>query len=177
MSCLDLCTRPNRVLAAGGAGWRCLTRALIVLSVSLTAASFGVTASNAQTVISGPPIDSNGWTVFTPSSDSQVIYVSSSTGNDSNSGLSASAPVKTIRRGTSLLRNGYPDWLLLKKGDSWTLTSNGDQFNTSGYPGSLCLSGRSATEPMLIASYGTGARPLLQTDLPIDAQNQYFVIG
>src|SRR5580704_15944584 len=88
-----------------------------------------------------PNLDSNGWTVFTPSSDTHIVYVSSSIGNDSNSGLSTSTPVKTIAHGLSLLRRGYPDWLLLKKGDTWTE----DNF--------LHVSGRSPTEPMLISSY------------------------
>lgn len=60
---------------------------------------------------------SSGWTVFVPSSDTRTIYVSSSTGNDSNNGLSESTPKRTIAAGKSLLRNGYPDWLLLKCGD------------------------------------------------------------
>src|SRR5690242_10776982 len=59
----------------------------------------------AQTLVTPPYIDSNGWTVFTPSTDSRMIYVSSSTGNDANSGSSASAPVKTLAKGVSLLRN------------------------------------------------------------------------
>jgi hypothetical protein len=101
-----------------------------------------------------PSLDPNGWTVFTPSADTRTIYVSSSTGNDLNSGLFASVPVKTIAMGLSLLRNGYPDWLLLKKGDTWT----DERF------GFLALSGRSATEPMLFSAYGTGARPLIKTN-------------
>ena len=54
----------------------------------------------------------------------------------------------------SLLRYGYPDWLLLKKGDVWTNEQIGcfHQF------------GRSAREPLLISSYGSGSRPLLKTD-------------
>jgi chitodextrinase len=105
------------------------------------------TLAQAQTA---PYLDANGWTVFTPSSDTRTVYVSSSAGSDSNSGLSASTPVKTIARGLSLLRNGYPDWLLLNKGDAWNESTT------------VCTSGRSATEPMLISSYGTGARSLIK---------------
>src|SRR5262249_32290287 len=47
----------------------------------------------------------------------------------------------------------YPDWLLLKKGDTWT-----DQAL-----GQIKVGGRSSNEPMLVASYGTGARPLIKT--------------
>src|SRR5262249_32824853 len=99
-------------------------------------------------------LDNNGWTVFTPSTDTKIIYVSSSTGNDANSGLSANAPVKRLSKGVSLLRNGYPDWLLLKKGDTWTNEVLGAPF---------ALSGRSSQEPMLISSYGSGARPKIKT--------------
>ena len=42
------------------------------------------TLLQAQTVsASGLPVDANGWTVFTASADTKIIYVSSSTGNDS----------------------------------------------------------------------------------------------
>ncbi|MHB8660883.1 MAG: peptidoglycan-binding protein [Minisyncoccota bacterium] len=106
----------------------------------------------AQT-ITGPYLDANGWTVFTRSPDTRVIYVSSSVGSDTNDGLSQNTPVKTLARGESLLRDGFPDWLLLKKGDTWTNETLG----------SINVSGQSATEPMLISSYGNGARPLIKT--------------
>ncbi len=102
----------------------------------------------------GLPIDSNGWTVFTPSADTRKIYISNSAGLDTNDGLSENTPVKTIAKGKTLLRNNYPDWMLLKKGDVWTDENIG----------TVCASGRSATEPMLISSYGTGARPLIKTN-------------
>jgi hypothetical protein len=105
-----------------------------------------------------PHLDASGWTVFIPSADTHVIYVSNSTGRDTNTGRSASAPVKTISKGVSLLRSGYPDWLLLKKGDTWTNesieTAPGDNFGKGG---------KSAVQPMLISSYGTGPRPLIKT--------------
>src|SRR4051812_42453621 len=97
-------------------------------------------------------LDANGWTSVGASSDSRIIYVSSS-GNDSNSGLSSASPVKTIDYAKTLLRDGMPDWLLLKRGDSWS----GEGL------GSWSKSGRSALEPMLISAYGTGARPLIKT--------------
>jgi hypothetical protein len=61
--------------------------------------------------------------------------------------------VRTIARGVSLLRDGSPDWLLLRRGDMWN----------EGL-GSWKKSGRSADEPMLISSYGTNRRrPILKT--------------
>ena len=94
-----------------------------------------------------------GWTVFTPSADTRIVYVSSSTGNDANTGLSEAMPKRTIAAGYAVLRNGYPDWLLLKAGDVWE----------SGLP-NLFKSGRSATERLVVSSYGESPqRPLLRT--------------
>jgi hypothetical protein len=96
--------------------------------------------------------DSNGWTVVTPSTDTRMIYVSASVGSDLNSGLSASSPVKTLAKAQSLVLSGEPDWVLLKAGDI---------FHDNFYNWSA--SGRSAQEPILISSYGTGARPLIDS--------------
>jgi hypothetical protein len=97
-------------------------------------------------------IDSDGWTLVTPSNDTQIVYVSDTGGNDANGGLSAQDPVQTLAKGIALLRTGKPDWLLLNRGDTWN----------AGL-GFWNKSGRSSTEPMLVSSYGTGARPLLKT--------------
>ncbi len=97
--------------------------------------------------------NAEGWSVFTPSGDTQRIYVSDSLGDDANSGLSPEQPVKTLAMGQSLLRDGRPDWLLLKRGDTWINQSLGDWTKR----------GRSADEPMLISGYGEGRRPLLRT--------------
>jgi len=103
--------------------------------------------------ISRVPQATDEWTVFTASADTRKVYVSSSTGNDSKDGLSPANAKRTIAAGKKLLRNSYPDWLLLKKGDSWD-----ESF------GIWVLAGRSKTERMLLSSYGTGtARPLLRT--------------
>jgi chitodextrinase len=97
------------------------------------------------------PKDADGWTVITPSADSKIIYVSSSTGNDSNNGLSPENAVANIEKASSLVRNGYPDHILLKCGDVWE--------NPYVY---RFHSGRSATEPMVISYYGDSiSRPLL----------------
>jgi hypothetical protein len=97
-------------------------------------------------------MSADGWTTVTPAPDTHIIYVSSSAGSDANNGLSPTAPVQTIARGVSLLRDGSADWMLLKCGDTW---------NTG--LGIWRKSGRSDQEPLFIGSYGTGARPLLET--------------
>ncbi len=103
---------------------------------------------------SGPHLDANGWTVFIPSRDSRVIYVSSSTGNNIRDGRSPQTAVATLEKGKSLLRDGHSDQLLLKAGDKWVNQS-------FGY---LLVSGRSSTEPMVISTYGTGPAP--EIDVP-----------
>ena len=97
-------------------------------------------------------VGSDGFTDVTKSSDSRVVYVSSSGGSDSNNGLSTGSPVKTLAKAKSLVRSGMPDHILLKKGDTWSESL-----------GKWRMSGRNAQEPMLIGSYGTGARPQLKT--------------
>lgn len=110
---------------------------------------------------STPPAPSPGWTggtgsqgftPITPSADSRVIYVSDSEGNDSNDCLSPAAPCKTINKGRDKMRAGYPDHLYLKRGDVW----RGQILDR--FP-----SGRSTSEPAVIAFYGnSGPRPKLE---------------
>ena len=95
-------------------------------------------------------INSAGWTVITPPAGARVIYCSSSGGNDIYNGLSSSTPVKSLARAESLLRNGTGAELLLKDGDTWSQT-----FGVWG------LSGASSQAPLVIGSYGTGARPTI----------------
>lgn len=95
----------------------------------------------------------SGWTALRRSADSRVVYVSSSTGNDANDGLTPDKPKKTIAAGYALLRHQRPDWLLLKRGDTWDTPL-----------GWWKKSGRSASEPMVVATYGEDtARPRLNT--------------
>ena len=96
---------------------------------------------------------SGGWTTFTPSTDTRTVYVSSSIGDDMNDGLSATRPKRTIAAGVTLLRHGFPDWLLLKRGDVWHESL-----------GQWRKSGRGPDEPMVVWTYGSApARPLLRT--------------
>lgn len=88
-----------------------------------------------------------------PADDTRIVYVSSTEGDDGNDGFSSHTPVQSIQQGIALLRDGYPDWLAMKSGDSWE----------TGI-GSWAKSGRSQSEPMVITSYGAGdTRPLLRT--------------
>jgi hypothetical protein len=115
--------------------------------------AFGATPSAASSSPDQDAAAQSGWTVFTPSADTRKVYVSSAAGDDGFSGLSPSQAKRTLAAGKSLLRHGFPDWLLLKRGDVWH-----ESF------GQWKCSGRSPLEPMLVATYGSAsARPLLLT--------------
>ncbi len=90
---------------------------------------------------------------------SATYYVSSSTGNDANPG-DIGSPKATIAAGYALLTDNQADQLLLKRGDTWTITST-ITFQKSG---------ASAMAPMVMGAYGTGARPIIQGDVG-------FIIG
>jgi hypothetical protein len=95
----------------------------------------------------------NGWTRFVESRDTRKVYVSESLGRDTNDGLTPSTPKRTIAAGKALMRQGFPDWLLLRRGDTWYEAI-----------GQWTLSGRSTAEPILISSYGEAPeRPALRT--------------
>ncbi len=99
------------------------------------------------------PLVSGGWTVLQPSADSRLVYVSSAHGNDANDGLSDAGAKRTLAAAKALLRNGYPDWLLLENGDTWNESV-----------GQWITSGRAPDEPTVITGYGSAsARPLLLT--------------
>ncbi len=103
--------------------------------------SSGLAVSHAEAL----EVNEQGWTVLEPSVDTRFIFVSSSEGSDTNTGLSPSKAVKTLARAKELMRDDSPDWLLLKRGDTWS----------EGF-GTWKLSGRSADERMVISSYGEG---------------------
>jgi len=107
--------------------------------------------------------DEGGWSAVAPSDDSRLIYVSSSSGDDSVAEFLDSSssinlndpglikPFKTIERAMEYARDGYPDWILLKRGDEWTLA------NDLSIP-----SGRAMYERFVITSYGPELeRPIL----------------
>lgn len=104
-----------------------------------------------------PPV---GFTEIKPSADSLVLYVSSSQGSDAND-CSQPDPCKTIAEALNKLRDGFPDHLLLKRGDSFTSADFGEVRRN-------LPSGRSAQEPIVISSYGQGSRPTIRGGFVID---------
>lgn len=140
---------------------------VIVFSISVSYAQVGA-GTNVVT-----NRDANGWTIWTPQTGSGsctspslghgsytgscIIYVSAS-GNDSNTCIAPppvdpnfATPCLTVTKGLGYVRDLSSDWLLFKKGDTWT-----DQ--PIGFP---VVQGKSLANPILIGSYGSStSRPL-----------------
>lgn len=121
----------------------------------------------------------SGFTSFTLAVNARVYYVSWSVGDDAYDGLysdpigNGHGPKKTLRAGQNLLRTGFGDWLLLRRGDTWTFSSAA-QWNVDGFKqfwggDNISGGGQSLDFPMLIAGYGSGARPKIVTNS--DANN------
>ncbi len=110
--------------------------------------------------------DVNGFTVVTPTAGvSRLVYVSNS-GSDSNNGLSPATPVKSISVGRALLRNNSPDFLLFRRGDTF-----------SGMLNNWTLSGVNADQPMVIGAYTdpahpSTARPIIDSGISSGFTNQ-----
>jgi len=104
---------------------------------------------------------------LTTSMDGRIIYVSNQDGDDSTAVVSnadeidsptnpniAIYPFKTLAAAMSQLRDGYPDWILLKRGETWTDESFGI----------INKSGRSTSLPIVLSFYGgSGNRPIIKT--------------
>ena len=72
-----------------------------------------------------------------------VYYVSSSEGNDNNSGTSASNPFKTIAKVNSTIKNKSNVTVCFKRNDIW----RGEQLE--------------AVDGLTVTAYGTGAKPVI----------------
>lgn len=108
-----------------------------------------------------PAQDANGWSILTPSADSRLIYVSTSgddgsaqtytpssaqIGADPYNPSGAILPYASIDAALAQARAGYPDYILLKRGDTWT------------HDAVIRLkAGRSATERSVLGYYGSAA--------------------
>jgi len=80
----------------------------------------GASSSVASSSSGTPVVD--GWTVFTPANGALVIHVASN-GDDGNPGT-AQLPKATVEAGYEALRDGQADWLLLRRGDTFALSSS-----------------------------------------------------
>jgi hypothetical protein len=106
-----------------------------------------------------------GWTDFPVAGDARVIYVSA-TGDNANDGLTTGTPKLTIAAGEGLMRSGFPDHLLLKRGDT---------FANQSLAMPSTKSGRSNTERMVFGVYGDedDGRAIITTS----ANSQFFNVG
>jgi hypothetical protein len=127
---------------------------------------------------SGSREEESGWTTFDLSDDSRLVYVSSSDGDDSNDGLSPESAVSTPARGAQLVRDGFPDFLLFKRGDTWRNQDLGADRVARRFK-----SGRDAEHPIVIASYGDSTeRPRIELNKPFldddgNERNYIAIIG
>jgi len=109
--------------------------------------------------------DESGWSIITPADDSRLIYVSNSTGDDAIAEFYAPSdvndvgipgnirPFKTIEMALSKAREGFPDWVLLRQGDTWVVD---DVLKLKR--------GRSTSARAVISSYGSsGERPIIKS--------------
>lgn len=90
-----------------------------------------------------------------------TTYYVSTSGSDSNDGRSPDRPWKTLSKVSSFdFRPG--DSILFKKGDIWKENSNLVFTDTDS---------GTVTDPIVVSSYGTGDKPIIQYILPIDGWN------
>lgn len=116
--------------------------------------------------------DANGWTQFATSADSRICYIAAD-GNDSTAtyyspsdpviGVNPQSPVGTVSAYASFAaayaatRSGFPDWILFKRGDTFSISSG---------LGTIARNGRGLSEPFVISAYGqTGSSPVLNTGI------------
>lgn len=110
------------------------------------------------TEAAGPRAEESGYTTFDLDADSRVIYVSSSDGDDDDDGLTPETAVATPARGAALVRDGSPDFLLFKRGDTWRGMTLGDSRIARRFK-----SGRDAEHRLVVGSYGDSTeRPRLE---------------
>ncbi len=74
-----------------------------------------------------------------------MVYVDAVVGNDANDGFSEATAKRTIQAGANLLRNGWPDHLRIKRGQTHTIAAG---------PVAWKWGGRNASEPLVWESYG-----------------------
>ena len=137
--------------------------------IAIVALALLVNLTNSSGLFGQLPLDAEGWTEFTPSPDSRIVYVSSN-GDDASAQFYSPAdpeigsdpfhpvgPINTyhtIAAAMLEMREFYPDWLLINRGDTlYESLSTNLQWQ----------SGRNSTEVKLFSAYGEGERPLLKT--------------
>lgn len=161
----------------------CQTRSILLGLISIWIILLA-SASTAAAPIDLPE-DSNGWTIFSPSADSRICYVSAdgdnqnalvyspsdaAIGGDPFNPAGGVVAFSTYSEAFANTRDGYPDWVLLKRGDVFDFVIGSD-----------IRSGRDPHEPFLVGAYGSsGACPLVKTgsSQALSARNaRYFAFS
>ncbi len=152
---------------------------VLVLELTPAAAAGSATASTEASVAAfaaGTTPTAGGVTAANSGSNTgggQTYYVSSSSGDDGNDGLSSRSPWKTIAKvnaSTSLYLPGTS--ILLKRGDVFRddyvrlMNKINAGANTTAGNTPLPITG-TATQPIVIGAYGTGANPVLDGADPL----------
>ncbi len=138
------------------------TTASPTTTTATTDATTGTTGTTEPTEpddsMSWSPVGPDGWSDYEPHEDTEIIYVSSSLGDDANDGLSEATPVQTVARALDILKTrsqdatvARPDWVLFRAGDTWTESF---QFRADTVKGGLSIE-----HPLLLGSYDEGPRP------------------
>lgn len=113
--------------------------------------------------------DQDGFTIFPLGEGARIILVSTTDGSDFYDGMIQ--PVRTLRKALSLVRNGYPDRILFKRGDV---------FREADLDVNIQVEGRSPFEPLIIGAYGSNLlpRPILHSHLSLGAkvEPRYLVL-
>ncbi|MGD0769137.1 MAG: right-handed parallel beta-helix repeat-containing protein [Tepidisphaeraceae bacterium] len=104
--------------------------------------------------------DQSGFTVFPLGQGARIVLLSTSDGSDFNDGMLQ--PVRSLQKALSLVRNGFPDRILFKRGDV---------FAAANLDANIEVEGRSSFEPLIIGAYGNIRlpRPLLRSHLSLGA--------
>ena len=138
----------------------------LFLGFSLIVAPFNLDTSLALQI--SLPKDAEGWTFFSPSVDTDVIFISESgndgscrsyrtsdfeMGSDPFHPVGTVLPCATYSKAYSLTGDNEPDWILFKRGETFVDTIEQSIRN-----------GKNANEPFLVSAYGSsGENPLLKT--------------
>jgi len=92
----------------------------------------------------------NEWTDIPVSSDARLIHIAAAPlGDDVNPGTEAS-PLRSFAKAKTLVRDGYPDRILFRRGDTFVMVSGDSNFRNSG---------RSPREPFVMSYYGDLSLP------------------
>ena len=104
--------------------------------------------------------DQSGFTLFPLGEGARIVLVSSSDGSDFYDGMLQ--PVRSLKKALSLVRNGFPDRILFKRGDV---------FRAANLDVNIEVEGRSSFEPLIIGAYGDTRlpRPILLSHLSLGA--------